>query len=468
MDLLPASASTDALGFAGSLGRVWRLFWDALGRPSRAYPMVALSCGLVLVCSIPPFGGPDETTHFFRAYQLSTPRVVPPTNQVGFPMARMPHSLQPCLTTIGRIVFRDSLKITPNERSACWTAESDGLKSEYECTACWYSPLAYLGQTLAVALGRLLNLRPILLLYLARVGGLVTGVSLVTLAIRVAPCFQRSLLLLALLPMALEQFAIVTADTVLIGVGFLLFAVVLRIAHDYRRHIEPKWWIIALLSAVVLGSLKPPYVAPLLLLAASQGDFGRRRIPWIMLAVGGAVALASFLVWQRFGFSTVAYYVATRPVGEAERIIDGFWPYTRQVFADHGFFLLESFIGRAGWLDVREPQSFTLLVWAMLAIGVVTDAPLRGNPLALRAVAGLAFALGTTAVIYATYRFWQPNPGNVHGRYLMPLTPCAAVALASPALRPESDPARPNRVFALLSVLNIAIMAHYIGVRYYG
>jgi hypothetical protein len=117
---------------------------------------------------------------------------------------------------------------------------------------------------------------------------------------------------------------------------------------------------------------------------------------------------------------------------------------------------------------VSQPQSFTLLVWAMLAIGVATDAPAGGNPLALRVVAGLAFAVGAGAVIYATYRYWLPNPANVHGRYLFPLAPCAAVAVASPALRPASDPVRANRCFALFSVLSIGVMAHYIAVRFYG
>jgi hypothetical protein len=430
--------------------------------------MVALSCGVMLVCVIPPFGGPDETVHFFRAYQLSSLKVAPPTNRVGFPVARVPRSLDPCLSAIARVVFRESLKLTPNERNDCWNGVADGRKAEYECTACWYSPLAYLPQSLAVALGRLLHLRPIILLYLARAAGLVTGVSLVSLAIRVAPCFQRSLLLLALVPMTLEQFSIVTADTILVSSAFLLFAVVLRIVHQHQWHIEPKWWLIAGLSSVVIGSVKPPYVAPLLLLASSPGNFSRRRSAWLMLAIGGAAGLASFLIWQRIGFPTLAYFAATRPASDAGRITEGFLHYAQQVFGDHGFSLLDSFIGRAGWLDVSQPQSFTLLVWAILVIGMATDAPAGGNPLALRVVAGLAFVLGVGAMIFATYRYWVPNPSNVYGRYLLPLAPCAVVAIASPALRPASDPARLNRFLALFSVLSIGVMAHYIAVRYYG
>jgi uncharacterized membrane protein len=421
----------------------------------------------MLVCVIPPFGGPDETVHFFRAYQLTALKVAPPTNRAGFPVARVPSSLSPCLVAIGRVAFRESAKMTPSELRDCWNGAADGHNSEYGCAACWYSPLVYLPHALAVALGRLLHLRPILLLYLARVAGLVTGVSLVWLAIRVAPCFQLSLLLLALVPMALEQFCIVTADTVLISATFLLFAVVLRIVHQDESRIEPKWWLVAVFLSVVLGSVKPPYVAPLLLLAASRGDFARRRNAWLMLATGGVVALVSFLAWER-GVSFLAHYITTRPATDAGRITEGFLHYTRQVLGDHGFSILDSFIGRAGWLDVSEPQAFTLLVWAVLSVGVATNAPAEGNPVALRLVAGLAFALGAGAMIYATYRFQVPDPNNVQGRYLMPLGPCAAVAVASPALHPASDPARLNRFFALFSALSIGVMAHYIAVRFYG
>jgi hypothetical protein len=45
-------------------------------RPEGVFALIALTAGIVMVFATGPFQAPDETSHFYRAFQISHGRII--------------------------------------------------------------------------------------------------------------------------------------------------------------------------------------------------------------------------------------------------------------------------------------------------------------------------------------------------------------------------------------------------------
>src|SRR5258706_11121811 len=83
----------------------------------------------------------------------------------------------------------------------------------------WYTPVPYAPQTLAGIAMRLFAIRPFFIFYLGRLLNLAAALALIAVAMRVAPDLAMTLGAVALLPLALAQFASWSADAVTIALA---------------------------------------------------------------------------------------------------------------------------------------------------------------------------------------------------------------------------------------------------------
>ena len=247
-----------------------------VGFPERVFVLIALGTGLLVLALVPPFKGADERAHFLRTYQVSEGTILPektPDGVGGF----LP----------GRLKARASL-VSPPDRTFL----------DFRNTAL-YSPVPYLPQATIIGMGRFLDLPPGTLLYLGRLAGLITAVTLTFLAIRTAPIGKLLFLLMALTPMAVRQMALLTADSVSNASAFLLIAIFLRLSLDPEMRLQRGVLVLLVLCSLVVVLSKQTYFPLLALyfLCPVTKAGSRWRYAAIFLIMTGA-GLALLAAWS--------------------------------------------------------------------------------------------------------------------------------------------------------------------------
>ena len=207
-----------------------------------------------------PFRGADEFNYFFRAYHVSTGRILAHRAAYGVIGGELPASLLNLATLAADFPSMPDIKLSAAQfRSAnrIQLNESERVVTNFSNTAL-YSPLVYLPPAIGIAFGRLVSAHPLWLFYLARCLSALVVSALLGLAIRTLPPPAGSFAVFPLLPMALFQTAMITADGVTIALSLLFAAEILRVRFDPRKFNRPSR-LKYLLFALLLSQLRPPY-----------------------------------------------------------------------------------------------------------------------------------------------------------------------------------------------------------------
>jgi uncharacterized membrane protein len=245
-------------------------------RPEIIFLVIGTVVGVFFIAAIPAYQGADEAAHLRRAYQISTGQLVAERRDdlVG---GMLPASLK------GR-----AGPLRPDERTFV----------DFRNTAV-YPAVPYLPHAIVIAVGRMLMLSPVTLLYVSRVAGLLTALTLVCVAIRITPVAKHVFVLLALAPLAIRQMSMVTADGVTNGTALLFVAMLLRLCAAPKPSRGGSTVVSLVLCAVALSVSKLAYL-PLSLLygicpAAALGGRRRYALGFLMVAGTSAAALAGWL-----------------------------------------------------------------------------------------------------------------------------------------------------------------------------
>lgn len=190
--------------------------------PEKIYITLALVFGLTMAFITPPLQTPDESSHFYRSYQISELNVF----QYD---ASVPASLVKTATVLTRVNFMAYMKISLGEILAQRNVELDpSVRIAMELPPYIFP---HLPQALGMFIGRQFKASPLTLIYAGRVFNLLFSVILIYFAIRTAPFFKWVFLLLGLMPMTLYLCASLAKDAMIFGLSFWLVACFLRCAY---------------------------------------------------------------------------------------------------------------------------------------------------------------------------------------------------------------------------------------------
>ena len=437
----------------------------------RLFAALSLGGGLVLLLLTPPNQAPDELAHLFRAWQLSEGRVMPEVRggQAGAIVPRSMADLGPLFPPLlpagprGHGLF-DLVRTHLGDRL-------DPADRLFVPVTTVYSPLPYVPQALAVALGRSVGLSPLLVLGLARLANLAAATALLSGAIAAAPAFRAPLAVAALLPMALFLRASTSADAVTTAAAFLFLALSLRLARPGSPPSRGDG--LALVAAGALVGLCKTAYAPLALLALAipAARPGRRR-------PAAAAALAAAATAAAWTAASAQLPPPSRPEGAGWRAVQlatlthepqRFVLAAARDVATHGLRYGREMLGTLGWLDAPIPVPFL----AALALALV--APARADGLAaletaarFRPMVAACVAGPTLLVLLAIWIVWTP-PGarvieGVQGRYFLPLLPAGLLLLARRAT--NDAPAWATRAAVAAGVLSPFAAAWGLVARY--
>lgn len=425
-------------------GRSGVRLWLALG----------LLYALALALLVPPFEVPDENAHFFRAYALSE-GVLHGRVENGNAGSDLPVSLQGLV----RAFLGDALPERGPPRAHPWRQTLGHLATPLQpearaftdySTQAFYSPLGYVPQAAAIALGRGAGLGPLALLYAARIANPLAGMALIALALRCVPWMPFSIVAIAGLPMSMSLLGSTSAD------GQVIASALLFVALAQKGLRSGTWSILELLALFVTGavftSVKTAYGPLLLLPLPALVVYGlRRRLLLGALLVPLAV-VAFDLGWLAYARDLVVIhrpglqpdnaqaqmaYVLAHPAFTVFLII--------RTMGHNAVDFFQQMVGVFGWIQLRLPAAAYATAGVGLLAAVVAEAGRMRQALRWSIAWNALLVLGALVLIgLALYLAWTP-PGTpyvdgLQGRYFIPLLPLAlgsAALLASGWTRPS-------------------------------
>lgn len=426
---------------------------DSPRRGERWTWIALVATGLLSLALFPPFSIADEPAHFYRAFAISEGRLLPASESGrsgSWLPASLPELVEVCLTGFVR---------EPDQRfgalrwNAAWSVELLAHERRFvEHPASAMLPfLPYLPQAAGIAVGRVVGLPPVGLLYLGRVANLVAACWLVSLALRWIPVLRWPLLLLAASPAASSARASLSPDAATFALALLSIAwIVRRLVVD--RDLPLVHPVSEIACGVALCLTKLPYAV--LLVAA----FPRLRMPRpprrrALLAVSLLLTALAFSIWSLGRVrQPLRDDVRVDRSAQLQRVLEDPGHFTGAAFRtlrNQGPRLVADLWGaRLGWLDARVPAVVPWSLGLLFLILIVLDRPDRGSPQPrgprwLRPADALAFGIAilgsVTAIVLSQYVTWTP-PGDpvvrgLQGRYFLPVVPFVAVLLASVAHR---------------------------------
>ena len=346
----------------------------------KIYPMAALFLAVMTFLALPTYSKPDEPQHFETAYELSNRMLGEAVGEGEYwfiiNQRQCDHAYDGTALSVEQY----------NQFGDSYFTDQDGLRIDsFFDNISTKEILPYIIPALGISLGRILHLGFGGIAALGTLFSAAFFILMITYAMHKLPFGKRTLFVIALLPMTLQQANSFSYDCSLIAAGVVVTALALHWKY-YSGRIHVSEVVMLVSAAVLLLFVKGGIYAPLLLfpiLVVLKEKCGKREriltvvaallvaviMIFSLLAFDGGERIADFLalrhyvVWaEAYGFSVWDYL--THPV------------YTLKILtytAVHkgGYYILTMLGGLLGWIDITISKKVMLLVVLLLLLSLV-------------------------------------------------------------------------------------------------
>jgi len=457
--------------------------------PQQIFASIAVIFGILMVTIVPPFQAADEYLHFYRAFQIAEGRFIAERqrgNCYGYSKyfeteaclgGQLPKSI---LTTVRNVSSQD-LRFDRAQKQSLREIlalidrpldANDRIFINFKTTAL-HSPISYFPQALGIAVGKIFNLSPLLLMYLGRLVNLSVWVGLVYLAIRWVPIDRWLFVLLALTPMSLFQAASLSVDVLTNGVAFAFVALVLRFA---VTETEPGKLPILLLGgfAVVLAIGKLAYL-PLvfLLFAIPKRQFKNGKSYWIQLGSIELISLFAVLLWSRVVSQIyISLHRDLSPTDQIQFVLSHPMQFAAIVWRTFVLYTddyLTQFIGVLGWLDTLLPGWLVVSYWGVLTVAAFVPVPATSEFKLWQRGIFATGALSSMVLLCGLAYLWNvvgaDTIGGIQGRYWIPIAPVVGLLVYNRRVR--ASPIVLSRLFSTYLLFSSTVTLVVLFDRYY-
>ncbi len=402
--------------------------------------------GLLFVFITPPFQSPDEPNHYFRAYQISTGGflgVIKNNSYGGFVPQQLEDFVKFEMTSDqGSIhTHRDRKfpreKITQGFRLA---KDVDHFKFLGFANTASYPFLFYIPQSLGILLGKFFASSALGIFYWGRIMGLFVYLIAGFVVIRKVKPYQEIFFVALLLPMALSQASMITADSVSIigAVAGTAFFITQKHNKESLTFLNLKKY---LLVACMLGCIKPVYslVVGLVIIVPWNPEYSRsKNIALRVLVVGvtALLALSIITIGKSVSF-TLRNDIIINASQQLHNVLIhplkfGWLVSTSFIHSFSGYF--HQVVGTFGWLDTSMKSWMYTLGGLLLTGSIVTKQDREVSYTNYQKALIWIIPIGA---IFATYLFlfltWNAVDAwtleGFQGRYILPVIPLILFAI---------------------------------------
>ena len=431
---------------------------------ARAFLWIALIGGLIILLLTPPLTAPDEQAHFTTIWPIAHGQPLARPDADGRLYRTLPVEWISYLEEYpDRLLGVDNtekftiedFKYGLLQRQASLPTEPiyvAGVSMGYLFSAAGMKAAAFLGTRVGIPylnsiLGQIL---------VGRFCNLMVYTALIYLAIRRAPHFRRTMLLLGCMPMSLYLGCSLNYDAILIPVAVYFVSLILALCREPEKRLTTGEILQVCGCTFLLTGIKYAY-APLLLmlLAIPRSKYGspRRMAQCICAAVvSGALGFVPSWLQNSLGIvMTPTANMAASAAAEQVTFLKTHVTYIPRLVLNtvgaRGASYIKSFWGCLGWLDVHIP-TWLMVPGVILLTGSGIQESFtydgwtgqRWKNLLPLAAAGITIA-GIAAVMYVEHTTLFHPVGNpiiegIQGRYFIPLFLPILLGISNRSLAP--------------------------------
>ncbi len=409
-----------------------------LSSPGHVFVSLSLVFGLITILVMPILMVPDETVHFYRAYQIGEGHILSEVidNKIG--------GFVPRVQGEGMVVDRRDPIIVPQDYF------SDARPEEFTefPTAAAVSPVAYLPQSIGINLGRLINGSVGSMVLVGRLFNLIAYILMVTIAILIARRGKWVYAVVALFPVSIQQAASLSADATTIGTAFITIALIERLFMQ-KEKLNKKQLALLIVLSIVIGLSKPTnaiLLAPLVLLPTRI--FSKLKIKFGVVATLLLICFISICSWylsikHAYGNLNSASAIGLEgvdPIAQTKYLLQEPFSFFETLFRTYVFegfggiptaeFYLTSMYGVFSWLTYKLPLAFILMGYTLLltAFLYVENKDLDSKRLKqLSVIQTGIFLASLVSIALALYLVWtkvgSSQVSGIQGRYFIPIIP---------------------------------------------
>lgn len=221
--------------------------------------LIAIPIGL-LYCIVTPFGKiPDEITHATKAIDISYGHLLSKANEKGEAELVYSKKLNDIFSLDNKTYgdYLDSIKSESNDEENIYKFSNMAL----------YSPICHLAQAIGIVVARVLGSSLIVQLYAGRIMNLLVSILLIYFAIKYIPFNKILVILIALLPISMQEMASLSSDALTIAISLFYVSYILHLRfNDNIKELNKKDWWILILSSLTVSMSKIVYLPLCLLL----------------------------------------------------------------------------------------------------------------------------------------------------------------------------------------------------------
>lgn len=408
-------------------------------KPETVFLILGLIYGLGFLVITPPFQVIDEGEHFDKALFLSEGHITPELKD--YPGYYVPESanklkLKFYVLFIGnheKLKFENIIPLfyqPLNKNNLFFT----GAVSTTAIIT--YSPIPYLAPTFAIFIGKLLNISPLLLMYIGRLSNLLVWLFIIYIAIKLTPVHKWVMLMLSLMPMTIFQGSSLSADSFTIAISFLTIAIFFKFSIDKtKKTINTKDIIVLFILMLTLALTKQTYFfLSFLFFLIPIKKFGSLKKKLLLFALLFLITFEICILWSMAfrGFYTPLTTVATIPNQTAFLLSNPFnFPYVfinSFLSTDTISNIIISFVGNLGWDILYLPTWLVGMYFSMLILTSLLDKKyyisITNKQKIVISITLIVIFVLICILMYITGTLVAQNTiSNIDGRYLIPIAP---------------------------------------------
>jgi hypothetical protein len=452
----PSPGATTASSQVESVQGPPTRFWTRIAiLPATAFVLLSLAFGTATVFVVPPLRGPDEIAHFLRIYSYTRGELLPSAEVDGrkgiFVQRELADQLR-FFKYAGEWFARDRDEgvrygqIMALYRDLGRTVDNDVDQARIFMPFAGtegYSPVAYFPYIVAGAIARPLGLKLPAMLNLMRLFGLLAFTSAAAYAIAVTPVLQWSFVLIALLPVAIYNRSVLSADGAALCSALVITALSLRALRTSAAAVWSRslWMTLCALS-------KQPQIAFVLLelMISPFKELPRRSrrvaivvLPSLVLSPLWVVAVsAEIATWrlqleehhppEQFDPLWKLFYMWEHPA----HFPLGVW----RAVSRGGDRLWQELIGILGWQDILlRPWTYGVLTILLVLVPLQQwqlDGATRARVLVMSGLTVLGYITLVYLIFFLTFTPLDIDyVRGVQGRYFVIALPVTAIFVAA-------------------------------------
>ena len=469
---------------------IFRKLKKIINQPHSLFLLVGIIFGGIFIVITPPLQGPDEQSHFLQTYMITE------GNFINNPDDTYPVSLK---STYKTVFYNDDIRFKPTEKYESYrTKDALSIKlspSIRETSSGYlqrtnYAPTNYIPQSIMVFLGKLFGLSPVLLTYLARIGGLVVWLLMVYFAIKITPIGKWAFFVVAILPVSMFQAAVVSADTLSFALLFVFLALIIKITTSNKENTKLQITILSIITILLsltkfIMILFIPLIFLIIIKNKTNKSFFKnldyKHLLWILPTLFISALFAK--KWSVLSAGSVSSEGVPNGVNPGIQISNIFHHPTEFIYAfwNTNFFtwgdnMVRSTIGNFGWSDTPMSLSFLVLGYIIVFIALTgnrgSDFELLKNNLRkiTRLASSVLALIFFLLVCLALYIYYTPVNFNIivglQGRYFYPIFIIMVVVFINNnqlVLKLKAY----NSIVKLAPILLLMVSCLYVYIRYY-